>query len=364
MQTILNSSLREKAGSDSYNRFEYQAHWIVYHMIQEYKNGNDYIIFCEFHDDMAKSKQGESCAEFFQIKTSAKYKEWSFSRLFNRTKKQNGSYKHSFLGFIFYNFLYFKNECNKCHFVSNIGMDTDVSTWQSVIEDNKELKVVNPDLYKKIRELLLLEYANIEPDIFNECFESFVQNTFLYQGDLSLDNYEKIVAGEFFQALDNKDIYTSNSNKILRDIIDEVRKKSKTIITTPISYTSLVRKKGVSSEVFSKLKQVMSSSDNSLYDRIESELSNSLPPITYKLIIRLLKKHHQKLLDINDLLYQETTLNLENIIDEVLIKYITDIGNVKVLLEHIKKKFKASKTIKHLDFNDLLVEAIFYEKII
>ena len=238
-------------------------------------------------------------------------------------------------------------------------MDTEVSTWKSVIEDNKELKVVNPDLYKKIRELLLLEYANIEPDIFNECFESFVQNTFLYQGDLSLDNYEKIVAGEFFQALDNKDIYTSNSNKILRDIIDKVGKKSKTIITMPISYTSLVRKKGVSSEFFSKLKQVMSSSDSSLYYKIESELSNSLPPITYKLIIRLLKKHHQKLFDINDLLYQETTLNLENIIDEVLISNITDIGNVKVLLEHIKKKFKALKTIKHLDFNDLLAEAIF-----
>lgn len=364
METILNSSLREKAGSDSYNRFEYQAHWIVYHMIQEYKNGNDYIIFCEFHDDMAKSKNGENYAEFFQIKTSAKYKEWSFPRLFNRTKKSDGSYKHSFLGFIFYNFLNFKNECNKCHFVSNIGMDNEVSQWQSIIEDNKELKVINFDLYNKIRNLLLLEYADVEPDIFSKCFENFVQNTFIYQGDLSLDNYEKIVAGEFFQALDNKDIYTSNSNKILRDIIDEVRKKSKTIITTPISYSSLVKKKGVSSEVFSKLKQVMSSSDYNLYDRIEAELSKSLLPIAYKLIIRLLKKHHQKLLDINDLLYQETILNLENIIDEVLVENITDIGNVKLLLELIKKKFKETKTIKHPDFNELLVEAIFYEKTI
>ncbi len=33
MGLVLNTAQREQAGSDSYNRFEYQAHWIVYHII-------------------------------------------------------------------------------------------------------------------------------------------------------------------------------------------------------------------------------------------------------------------------------------------------------------------------------------------
>lgn len=362
MQSMLNSNLREKAGSDSYNRYEYQAHWIVYHMIQEYKNGNEFIIFCEFHDDMTKTKQGDDCAEFFQIKTSEKFKEWTFSRLFYRTKKKDGSHKNSFLGFIFYNFLNFKNECSKCHFVSNIGMDKEVSTWQSIIEDGKELKKENIELYQKIRQKLLSEYEGIEVERFDNFFEIFVQNTFIYQGNLSLENYEKIVAGEFFQTLENEHIFISNSNKILRDIIDEVRKKSKTVINTPISYNSLIRKKGVSSEVFSKLKQVMSSSESISYTKLQTELSSYLKPIVYKLMIRTLKKHHQKILDIDDLLYQETTLKLEDVIDEVLIANVMSLDDASTLLEQVKQQFNESIINKHPDFNEILVEAIFYEK--
>lgn len=364
MKNILESDLREKAGSDSYNRFEYQAHWIVYHMIQEYKNNKEYIIFCEFHDDMAKSNIDGDNTEFFQIKTSAKYKEWSFPRLFNRVKKNNGNYKHSFLGFIFYNFLHFEDECHRCHFVSNIGMDKEVAHWQSKIEDGLLLKDEDPTLYTKIYDLLKKEYIDIDKTNFEEKFEKFVQNTFLYNGDLSLDNYEKVVSGEFFQALDNEDIYTSNSNKILRDIIDDVRKKSKTIITTPISYTSLVKQKGISSNVFTQLKQVMSNTDQDLYDKLEIALAKNLTPVKYKLIIRLLKKHHQKLLDINDLLYQENTSVVDSIIDKVLIEHYSENEDIKSLLNYALEEFNKLKMTIHPDFNNVLVEAIFYEKTI
>ena len=35
MSVVLGTAQREQAGSDSYNRFEYQAHWIVYHIINQ-----------------------------------------------------------------------------------------------------------------------------------------------------------------------------------------------------------------------------------------------------------------------------------------------------------------------------------------
>jgi hypothetical protein len=54
IDAILSSALREKAGADSYNRYEYQSHWIVYHMITKYKQNQDFVVFCEYHDDMSE----------------------------------------------------------------------------------------------------------------------------------------------------------------------------------------------------------------------------------------------------------------------------------------------------------------------
>lgn len=42
LDNILSSELREQAGANSYNRFDYQVHWIVYHMIKEFKKGNEF----------------------------------------------------------------------------------------------------------------------------------------------------------------------------------------------------------------------------------------------------------------------------------------------------------------------------------
>ena len=51
---VLTVEQREQAGSDSYNRFEYQVHWIVYHIIEKLHEKAECIVFCEFHDDMAE----------------------------------------------------------------------------------------------------------------------------------------------------------------------------------------------------------------------------------------------------------------------------------------------------------------------
>lgn len=365
MKRILATELREQAGSESYNRFEYQAHWIVYHMIDEYKFNKEFLILCEFHDDMAKTDEENNCTEFFQIKTSAQYKTWTISRLFKRTKGKSGDYKHSFLGFIFYNFLKFQSECSKCHFVSNIGMDETITTWQSIIEDNKELKIENNAIYKTLRDSLKTEYSSLDRKTFDETFDIFVQNTFLFHGKLSLDNYESVVAGEFFKMLDNKDIYTSNSNKVLRDVIDEVRKKSKVKINVPISYKRLVDEKGVSSQVFLKLKNIMN--ENHSLERTYEEIEISLrdrqcPTHQIRLIIRNLKDHQRKLLDIDDQLYQEISTQLYKIIDEVLVNHYKKINDLNYLVEQVHLIFNATN-LKHPNFNEVVVEAIFYERL-
>jgi len=372
VKSIVEAELREQAGSNSYNRFEYQVHWIVYHMIQEFEKKSDFYIFCEFHDDMAKTKLIDmpECAEFFQIKTTERFKEWTIKNLFRTYKKPSGGFKNSFLGFLFHNFLKFEGECSKCHFVSNIGMDQNVRSWQAAIEDGKELKKENPKLYEELKSFMKKEYEYLGEKEFNLIFEKFVQNTFLYDGELHLHNYEKVVAGTFLKMLENDDISTASTNKILRDIIEDVRKKSKKKIQTPISYESLKQHKGVSSEVFSKIKdqvKTIESSEKKYLELTDFLIDNGFKQIRIKILLRELKAHKRKLLDISNSFYINSTTRLMDLIDESLLKHYRNIENIpfvmNTVLNEVLEVFKTVTNDEDLGINQVLVEAIFYERI-
>lgn len=114
MSSVLTVEQREQAGSDSYNRFEYQVHWIVCHIIGKLQEDAECIVFCEFHDDMAEFSPNNQQYQFFQIKTKEDSSDWTIAEMSKREKKKSGSYKKSFLGFIFYNYLTFGAECSHC----------------------------------------------------------------------------------------------------------------------------------------------------------------------------------------------------------------------------------------------------------
>lgn len=121
--------------------------------------------------------------------------------------------------------------------------------------------------------------------------------------------------------LDNVEIYTSNSNKILRDIIEEVRKKSKRKINMPISYKSLKESKGISSNIFEKIKQQINNtpSKSEIYNDIDNLLiSHNYPIERRRPLIRKLKSHHIKMLDIANSLYQDNINKIIEIIDCVI----------------------------------------------
>lgn len=48
MSVVLGTAQREQAGSDSYNRFEYQAHWIVYHIINQLEKSQSVLYSVNF----------------------------------------------------------------------------------------------------------------------------------------------------------------------------------------------------------------------------------------------------------------------------------------------------------------------------
>lgn len=143
MGKVMESPQREQAGSDSYNRFEYQVFWIADHIIEQLEKKNFSIVFCEYHDDMSEisNRLDKNKFEFYQVKTkeSDDIAEWSIVDISKKVKRNDGTYKKSFLGFIFYNFLAFEEECEKCHFVSNMEFNHEILTWQALIEDGYSL---------------------------------------------------------------------------------------------------------------------------------------------------------------------------------------------------------------------------------
>lgn len=243
MSIVLTTEQREQAGSNSYNRFEYQVHWIVCHIIDKLQDNEKCVVICEFHDDMAEFFFDNQQYRFYQIKTKDKPSNWTIAEMSKRERKKNGEYKRSFLGFIFYNYLCFGTECSHCYFISNNDFDKEILLWQAIIEDGKKLQTENIVLYEKIKDRIKDEFISDMPNNFDDVFDTFIQNTFVQKSDLQLTTYENQVKGKFFNHLADKSIPTNIANLIFQQLINDVRKKSKKMIELPISMKSLVEKK-------------------------------------------------------------------------------------------------------------------------
>lgn len=82
---------REKSGSITFGKFEYQYHWALYRVIDKQKTNSEYALFMELHEDVviADSLDASSAKfEFNQVKNISKPKN-SISNLTKRIKKEN-----------------------------------------------------------------------------------------------------------------------------------------------------------------------------------------------------------------------------------------------------------------------------------
>lgn len=360
MRKVLQMDQREQAGSDSYNRFEYQVHWIVCHIIQRLESKNQCIVFCEYHDDMSElSNRDSSDFEFYQIKTKEDPKDWTIAELSKRELKSDGSYKKTFLGFIFYNFMQFGEECSCCHFVSNNPYDKEILAWQACIEDEKDLKTENKILYHKIKERLTDEYRKDMPSDFNEVFDRFIQSTYIYSSDLQLKTYENQTKGTFFEYLSDKKIPTDTANLIFQQILNDVRKKCKEKIKAPISMKSLIQKKGIQlPEISNKISNKIGASGN--YDEFTSFLrENHFPNDQITKIVQAKTLHDMRWLNIEDINYQECVLSIRKSIGTYLNE--NDVVDIYSMVEKCLNVLRQEKLlISSLD--ESLIEVLFYER--
>lgn len=360
MSKVRTTEQREQAGSDSYNRFEYQVHWIVCHIIGKLQDDAECIVFCEFHDDMAEFSPDNQKYQFFQIKTKEDSSDWTIAEMSKREKKKSGGYKKSFLGFIFYNYLIFGTECSHCHFVSNNDFDKEVLLWQSYIEDGKELQIENIELYQKIKDRIKGEYLDNMPSNFDYVFDGFIQNTFVHKSDLQLTTYEDQTKGKFFNHLADKNIPSNTANLIFQQLLNDVRKKSKERLKTPISMKSLVEKKGVDiAQIGKKIDSNIKNSGN--YDAFRDFLI--IQSLSDKDIIRIKSAktlHDARWLNVYDVKYQEIVVVLRKTISTYCASFSTNGVSAELKRLCIQELQKHNLISASLDKS--LVEVLYYEQ--
>lgn len=72
-QNPLLAAQREKAGSETFEKYSYQYHWALYRILNSHSTANEYAVFVEFHEDVVVSDSLDASKakfEFNQVKTT------------------------------------------------------------------------------------------------------------------------------------------------------------------------------------------------------------------------------------------------------------------------------------------------------
>jgi hypothetical protein len=82
-EKIINIKPREKSGSRTQNRFDYQIHWAIAELLELHNDKNNYLIVLEHHDDIIvfDSETEPKKVSFYQIKTNSYDNYWTIKRL-------------------------------------------------------------------------------------------------------------------------------------------------------------------------------------------------------------------------------------------------------------------------------------------
>lgn len=118
---------RERAGSRSANRFDYQLDWALCHLLDLHEQDQDYVLIIDYHDDVLvlDSASNPEKVYFYQIKTTTSG-NWTTTRLVARKRGAHGPL-HSILGKLYQHYIDFGDSVGGLYFVTNapLSLTTD-----------------------------------------------------------------------------------------------------------------------------------------------------------------------------------------------------------------------------------------------
>lgn len=244
-EKIVKTKPREKSGSVSSSRFDYQKDWSLCKLIDTHRSGSDYIVIFDWHEDLLimDNEARPNSITFYQIK-GKKSGNWTVSSLLSSDKDKDGELLLSILGKLYDCKSKFNIETSSLNFVSNARFNVKLTTGdKSLSKDSICIIELSEDERKEIVAKIKSEHKLIDDPKFEDI-------TFLKVVDLSLDDSSGHTKGKITEFLE--EIFPGKSfnvPSVYRMLFDEVKRRTsynKDILT----FDDLVSNKGIAKSQF------------------------------------------------------------------------------------------------------------------
>ncbi len=244
-EKIVKTKPREKSGSVSSSRFDYQKDWSLCKLIDTHRSGSDYIAIFDWHEDLLimDNETRPNSITFYQIK-GKKSGNWTVSSLISSDKDKDGELLLSILGKLYDCKSKFNIETSSLNFVSNARFNVKLSAGdKSLSKDSICIIELSEDERKEIVGKIKSEHKLKDDPKFEDI-------TFLKVVDLSLDDSSGHAKGKITEFLD--EIFPGKSfnvPSVYRMLFDEVKRRTscnKDILT----FDDLVNNKGIAKSQF------------------------------------------------------------------------------------------------------------------
>ncbi|MDN3707023.1 DUF4297 domain-containing protein [Myroides ceti] len=329
---------REKAGSQTKGKYDYQYHWALFKVLSEHQSREEYAVFVELHEDVVISDSLEpdkATFEFNQVKTTSK--NMSHSELTRKKNKVKGT---SVLAKLV-------NSTNSKKYSSKINHLNLISIFPFTLE----LKEKSLELEKiTLDDLSDSQVKKLEDAIKDELGDkvSLPKNLQFVVSNLSAKNYQNDVIASISTLIEKMfpESYCK-PNDIYRLLYDEINTKG--IVTYDFSnWEELLDKKALTSNTINTVINRFTNIKDE--GKIQSQFEEIAKEIDLTIISRKKLSHHFKRYRM-DKIGNKSVLQLEitqNIVKLINAELNTGEESFKNLIDNVSKslddKYKGTFT--------------------
>ena len=268
---IVDTKPREKAGSTSGSRFDYQKDWSLCKLIECHETQSDYVIVFDWHEDLLimNSEHNPEKVSFFQIK-GKKSGNWTIAKLITSETGKDGKPLLSIIGKLYDCKTKYDLETTSLNFVSNARFSVNLTdNSASLAKETICIIELTSEEKEKLKSKLKEEHGLTTDPIYEEI-------TFLKVLDLSLDDSKTHTQGKISDFLDS--LYQGrkfNIPSVYRMLFDEVKRRAN-YNKEILSYVDLISNKSIGKSQFERIIDATGINKNfdEIWNRAELELQN------------------------------------------------------------------------------------------
>ena len=338
---------REKKGSETYRKYNYQYHWAFCRLLDEHKKGNEYALFIEEHEDVTVSDSldaTEARFEFNQVKETAT--KFTLNALLQK-KKGNGS------------------------ILGKLALDTTSKSFGSKI---KEARLVSSRGFTfngnssgfdfeliRAGDLSAKEVSHIRAHLKNEVGDDALVDKLLFVvADLQPKDFENAVKGRISDLIE---VCSSgnqgNAVSIYRCVITDLQRKGENTFDYK-EWDQALKKKAVTSEQIQKIinQNVSRKDDEQVLSELRAILQDefSLSSVQRKNIQRAFQRYYEKR-------FGDRSLGLTSISNEIreqVVQHESSCKDARDVVDKVRESL-TTKCRDYFDSADDLSAAILYE---